>query len=120
MAPLKGQSKLFRLYASRNRADEILQKLRIERVMSVLKDPAHKARLFEYEASLIQDGVLEPLDLAPKKKSQLKAIKNGDAPDKEPTLSDSDAEADDDKEFCRNTNKYADLKFQVWARAFKQ
>ena len=83
-----------------------------------MKDPAHKAVLFEYEAAIVQDGLLEPLDLTPK--SPLKAIKNLAGPDKEPTLSDSDAEADDEKEFCRNTNKYADLKFNVWARAFKQ
>ena len=68
---------------------------------------------------MIQDGLLEPLDLALKKKTPTKALKDVNA-GKEPTISDSEAEADDDKEFCRNTNKFADLKFNVWARAFKK
>jgi hypothetical protein len=118
MAPVRNASKEQRLAASRGRADNLLNQIRLERVFGVLKDVNNKALLYEYESKLIQEGYLEPLSLAPKKKV-LKAIKDDDATLKQPTNSDSDAEDDDNKEFCRNTNKFGDLKFAVWARAFK-
>ena len=119
MAPQKNSSKESRVAASRGRADKLLNQIRLERCTSILKHPNHKAVLYEFESKLIQYGRREPLDLTPKQKSGIKALKDS-GPEMEPTLTDSVAEADDDKEFCRNTNKYADLKFQVWARAFKK
>ena len=58
MTPTKGLSQLNRFAASRNRTDDILQKLLLERGMSVMKDTAHKAVLFEYDAALVQDVFL--------------------------------------------------------------
>ena len=119
MAPTKNSTKEQRFVASRSRADHLLNQLRLQRVVDILKNPSNKTLLYDTESKLIQDGFLEPLDTTPKPKTPLKTIKDISGDLKEPTFSDSDAEADDDKEFCRNTNKFGDLKFAVWSRAFK-
>ena len=120
MAPTAGISKLKRMHASRARSEDILWKLRLDRCVSVLKDPANRATLMDTESRYVEAGLIEALQLTPvKTETPMKAIKNS-TDGAEPRESDSEGEADDDKEFGRNLNKYCDLSFNTWSRALRR
>lgn len=115
-----GKSALKRFHASKGRSETLLQGLRLSRVVQVLKD--NKQVLYDTESQMIQDGHLEPIDMTPRKKSEVKAIKDGVADDSKaaPTAEDSEAEDDDDKEFNRNQNNYGMISAALWGRAFRK
>ena len=77
--------------------------------------------MYEVEQKMISDGHLQPIMLTPQKKKRLMLKDCNDDDDKhDPHPSDSEGENDDNKEFSRNINRWADLPIAVWKSVFKR
>ena len=112
MPPTPHQTVMDRFHASRSRADDLLLKLRVKRVVDTLKQ--NKGELYRVENELVEKGLLEQLPMhSTKPAAPLKAIKDGNADD------DSGDDADDTKEFNRNINCFRDLPFNIWGKSLQ-